>query len=216
VTYMRVTRDQRGYENTFLLHTPRPGERPRILYWYRTAPGIRVGRIPLDEDAIRSIEEQHPDIEFDWPQLIEEASMTPPDVERRPERRRRPTRPREAGVDEPLSDETIVPEAVPEIEEARLDTPDEPLVEIVPTRAEPSPNPLLEQLVGREIAHRLRSRYAELSARIRELPQSDATRAALQLRAEALDPDRWLTMEAILHGVQHADRLFDELRPDIE
>jgi hypothetical protein len=77
-------------------------------------------------------------------------------------------------------------------------------------------NPLLEQLVGREIAERLRTRYAEISARLWDSAQDAATRAALQARADALDPDRWTTVEAILYGVQHADRLFDELRHDIE
>jgi hypothetical protein len=31
---------------------------------------VRVGRAPLDEDAIRLIEEHHPDIRFDWPQIL--------------------------------------------------------------------------------------------------------------------------------------------------
>ena len=42
-----------------------------MLYWYRSAPGVRVGRPALDEDAIRTIEEQHPEIEFDWPHILE-------------------------------------------------------------------------------------------------------------------------------------------------
>ena len=68
--FLRLTRDRRGFENTFLMHADRPGDRPRLLYWYRTAPGIVQGRSPLDEEAIRTIEEQHPDIEFDWPAIL--------------------------------------------------------------------------------------------------------------------------------------------------
>ena len=41
--FLRVTRDQRGYETTFLLHAAHAGGRPRVLYWYRTAPGIVLG-----------------------------------------------------------------------------------------------------------------------------------------------------------------------------
>ena len=70
VPFLRLTRDRRGFENTFLMHADRPGDRPRLLYWYRTAPGIVLGRSPLDEDAIRTIEEQHPDIDFDWPAIL--------------------------------------------------------------------------------------------------------------------------------------------------
>jgi hypothetical protein len=31
---------------------------------------VRVGRAALDEEAIRLIEEHHPDIRFDWPQIL--------------------------------------------------------------------------------------------------------------------------------------------------
>ena len=62
------------------MHADRPGDRPRLLYWYRTAPGIGLGRSPLDEDAIRTIEEQHSDIDFDWPAILALAEvMTPED-----------------------------------------------------------------------------------------------------------------------------------------
>src|SRR5687767_6406309 len=62
------------------MHADRPGDRPRILYWYRTAPGVGLGRAPLDEDAIRTIEDQHPDIEFDWPAILTLSEvMTPED-----------------------------------------------------------------------------------------------------------------------------------------
>ena len=78
--FLRLTRDRRGFENTFLMHADRPGDRPRLLYWYRTAPGIALGRSPLDEDAIRTIEDQHPDIDFDWPAILALAEvMTPED-----------------------------------------------------------------------------------------------------------------------------------------
>jgi hypothetical protein len=44
--------------------------RSRILYWFRTPPGVRIGRSALDEDAIRLIEEHNPDIEFDWTRIL--------------------------------------------------------------------------------------------------------------------------------------------------
>jgi hypothetical protein len=215
VTYVRVARDQRGYETTLLLHTPRPGGRPRVLYWYRTAPGVRVGRAPLDEEAIRTIEEQHPDIEFDWPQLFEEASSLPPDVERRPERpRRKATRPKEAA---PLEADPI--EALPLDEELSETAPvvlleQELLKEEPPGPTRLAVNPLLDQLVGREIATRLRARYDEVASKIDALDPSDA-RSAWQARADRLDPDRWSSPEAILDGIQNADRLFDELKREL-
>jgi hypothetical protein len=216
VTYVRVTRDHRGYETTFLLHSARPGAPPRILYWYRTAPGVRVGRPALDEDAIRTIEDQHPDIEFDWPQLLEEASVTPPDVERRPERRRR-SRP----ADEPVEFAADTSPVITAAEPAAAATPRDSNATLPPSAersmpiVEASRNQLLDQLVGREIASRLRARYREITVRIAEARPDDERLSVWRSRAEALDPDRWLTPHDILHGVEHADRLFDELRRDV-
>ena len=208
---MRVARDQRGYEITYLLHSPRPGERPRVLYWYRTAPGVRVGRRALDEDAIRAIEEQHPDVEFDWPTLLEEAESVPPEVERRPERpRRKPRLPEGVSIAEGMESALSVPAAAGG--PAARNAPPTPLAPSAPSA--PAKNLLLDQLVGREIASRLRDRYAEVCERLSELPD-DAARAAWQQRADALDPDRWASAEAILEGIRHADRLFDELKREL-
>jgi hypothetical protein len=54
--------------------------RSRILYWFRTPPGVRVGRAPLDEDAIRLIEEHNPDVEFDWTQILKGQEAVPLDT----------------------------------------------------------------------------------------------------------------------------------------
>jgi hypothetical protein len=228
VNYVRVARDQRGYETTMLLHSPRPGERPRVLYWYRTAPGVRVGRAPLDEEAIRIIEERHPDIEFDWAQLFEEASNLPPDVERRPERpRRKVPRPKETISAEatPVALAIVADEPSAQARETAFE-PDLPVSDLPTHRSEseaarPAPrrsleptNPLLDQLVGREIATRLRARYDEVATRIDALDASEA-RSAWQARADALNPDRWSSPEAILTGIQSADRLFDELKREL-
>lgn len=221
---MRVTRDQRGYETTFLLHSARPGERPLVLYWYRTAPGVRVGRRALDEDAIRTLEEQHPDIEFDWPTLLEEAESAPAEVERRPERPRR-KRPGAEGTEDaeqksptaittppaPTSGAPVTSAPAPVVAATNASVPVTPVAGLAPAAPLRARNALLEQLVGREIAFRLRARYAEVSARLSELPD-DEIRAAWQKRADALDPDRWDSAEAILAGIQHADRLFDDLK----
>jgi hypothetical protein len=59
------------------------------LYWFRTPPGVRVGRLPFDADVQRAIEAQNPGITFDWKRLL--ATPIPPpsvDVERWRERRR--------------------------------------------------------------------------------------------------------------------------------
>ncbi len=67
--YLRFSRDIRGYEHTYVLHGFRSGSRPQLLYWFRTPPNITVGRLPLDEEAIRSIEACNPDVTFDWTKM---------------------------------------------------------------------------------------------------------------------------------------------------
>jgi hypothetical protein len=82
VAFLRFSRDRRGYENTFLLHAAKPRgekERPRLLYWFRTPPHLKVGRTAFDDDARRLLEGEHPDVEFDWSRLLESAVAGSPD-----------------------------------------------------------------------------------------------------------------------------------------
>lgn len=70
--FLRFSRDKRGYEHTYLVQaTNRRGKpiRPRILYWYRTPPGVKLGRVPFDEEVRRTLEAQNPGITFDWDAL---------------------------------------------------------------------------------------------------------------------------------------------------
>jgi hypothetical protein len=66
---LRFDRDRRGYETTALLHAGR-GRGKRLLYWFRTPPGVRVGRAPIDETAIRLLEQHNPDVQFDWTRIL--------------------------------------------------------------------------------------------------------------------------------------------------
>ena len=88
--FLRFSRDKRGYENIYLVHTQsRRGKAPRqrILYWYRTPPGVKVGRPPFDEEARRRIEAQNPELSFDWPAIV--ATPIPPPAENEQWRERR-------------------------------------------------------------------------------------------------------------------------------
>ena len=76
------------------MHTPRRRgvkAEPRILYWFRTPPGVRVGRSALDEDAIRMLEEHNPDVHFDWTRMLkqpQQTAMPEPRSAQLPQRRR--------------------------------------------------------------------------------------------------------------------------------
>lgn len=235
--FLKLTRDRRGYEHTFLLHADTPGERPRVLYWYRTAPGVLIGRAALDEEAIRHIEEQHPLIEFEWPAILALREAMPPEDEEgapRPERRERRSGRREpagrggsrdvgsrdSGRDQRGSGRQAPPRT-PE-SEAVMATAGDPVTEesdqpsvvsfFDTPPAAPTTRGLLEELVGREIATRLRARHAEIMARIHEQPFDAPTLAGWVARAEVLDPDTWLTPDSVLAGVRDADAAFERLR----
>ena len=249
--FLKLTRDRRGFEHTYLLHADTPGERPRILYWYRTAPEVAIGRPALDEDAIRQIEDQHPLIDFDWPAILALRDAMPPEEEAAPQgrearrdrrgdrrdewrersRSRTGTRPGAGAPTVHVPDVhrpgTVAADTVGSGPDTGFDeTPDGERIASVDAEvfdaegdatgaAEEAPastHGLLEELVGREIATRLRARHAELLARIREQAFDEPTRAAWLSRADALDPDTWVTPHDVLDGVQHADQRFDELR----
>jgi hypothetical protein len=90
VPFVRFARDKRGYEYVYLVHDSTRGSqssRPVVLYWYRTPPGVRVGRQPFDEEVRQRLEAQNPEIRFDW-RAITSAQPPPPDAEHWRERRR--------------------------------------------------------------------------------------------------------------------------------
>lgn len=91
MAFVRFSRDTRGYEHIYLIQpSPARGKpsRPRVLYWFRTPPGVKVGREPFDEAARRALEAQNPELTFDWKTLLTMAATPPPDVEHWRERRR--------------------------------------------------------------------------------------------------------------------------------
>jgi hypothetical protein len=90
LAFLRFSRDKRGIESFALVHatTNRRGKvRPRVLYWFRTPPDIKVGRTPFDAEVRRALEKQNPDITFDW-RAIEETPIPSADADKWRERRR--------------------------------------------------------------------------------------------------------------------------------
>jgi len=242
VPYLRFTRDRRGYENTYLLHAAYPGERPRVLYWYRSAPDVRVGRAALDHEAIREIESAHPEILFDWSEILEMGAMAQPEVEQpRQPRKRLPPRPRDesrdrrpphppeprpaaqaAGVESASGvadfDQAAADAWLAEASDAEVAVASEMEAVFVHDVGSPPAAPtagLLDELVGRGIATRLRGRYAELSARLAAHPADETTKEIWRVRLEDLNPETWVTAGEVMAGMSRADALYDALRQEI-
>lgn len=230
--YLRFSRTRQGYEHTYVLHTFRSEgrSRPRLLYWFRTPPGVRVGRRPLDEEAIRAIEEGNPNLTFDWSRMLKVRPAPRPEPAARGARSRPAGRGRRGGrtgkdVPAVAAPGGTAASAAPPIEPAasadQADreeatgawAEDPPAAEDLdaPDRAEPWRHPVVT-LMGDEMLERLRARYAEMLVRIGEKRLDPAARAAIRAQVEALNPDGWRTVEAAVHGIERFEAEADAVR----
>lgn len=88
MAYLRFSRDTHGYEHFQLVEplTRRGRTRPRVLYWFRSPPGVKVGRDPFDDETRRALEARYPSVAFDWRRIVD--TPIPSDAEKWRERRR--------------------------------------------------------------------------------------------------------------------------------
>ena len=224
--FLRVLRDKRGYETTYLMHWFRDGnrQRSRILYLFRTPPGVKVGRDPIDPSIIREIESLHPEIEFDWRALRENQQIV--DIAPEP-RRQRPSR--GPGRSEPAEGRKGRRE---EREKPAAEKPptERPKVEARPPRTDagtetqpPQPfdsaqgRPRLNIPAGIEGATRedqlvfLLNWYLNLRERVPHRTQDPIRREALRALVERLNPEVWAGEEAIVAGLQDAAEALQRL-----
>ena len=95
--FLRVVRDKRGYETTYLIHEARDAgaTTARLLYVFRSPGGVRVGRAALDVPLRRELEARFPDVRFEWETMLSGQQVIDAAPEpRRP--RRRPQTPQDA------------------------------------------------------------------------------------------------------------------------
>lgn len=174
-----------------------------MLYWFRTPPGVKVGRSALDENAIRLLEELNPAVQFDWTRILKGEGREEP---RRPEIRRREPARRPAST--PPAPPVRFPRPVPELlgeDEHGLEEP-----EVAPDAVE-APSAAHARL-GAEGVLRLRARYAELRARLNERVTSAELLEQLNDRVERLNPDTWVTADEVTAGLEQYEAVFEELR----
>ena len=230
--FLRLSRDKRGCEITSLLHTfgRRGKTRPRILYLFRTPPNVKVGRAALDEEAIRSIEENNPELTFDWTRILQRQAPVAETEEGRPAetrdradesvaaergRARRDasgshdagSRPTGQGGEAARRRERRKPDRdrTRPRHEAAGAAPDAQGQGIVrPGEGEP-------QLAPGELA-RLRARFAEVQARISERVTDPGRLEQLRREAERLNPDVWKTAADVGRGLREFESVCQGLR----
>lgn len=217
----------------------RRGQRATILYWFRSPPNVKVGRAALDEDAIRALEETHPDLIFDWPQILQTPVRSDrPFEEPRPARVESSRRPVPAPTPRPIprsvhlasAIEEIVDEAPPRAETPAPAVSDQTM--IAPSSAS-DPELLTASnsasdpkfAVGHEVSVShpsgilnsehlsvLRARYAELSARLSERITDPVRLESLREQAAKLDPDAWVTAQEVRHHLEDYELVYQALR----
>jgi hypothetical protein len=184
VPFLRVIRDKRGYETTYLMHWCREGtkQKSRILYVFRTPGGVRVGRDPLESDVLRQIEAEHPDIEFDWNAVFHNQQVIETTSEpRRPRKRPSAEAPAEAAPAPPPPAPRLTVPAV--IEGA---TPDEQIA-----------------FLGRW--------YAAIREKIPQRAPDPARQEVLYALTERLNPAAWTDADQITAGLQGAAEALQRL-----
>jgi hypothetical protein len=187
VPFLRVIRDKRGYETTYLMHWCRDGtrQRSRILYMFRSPGGVRVGREALEADVLKQIEAQHPDIEFDWNAVFHNQQV----IETAPEQRRARKRP--AGE-----------AAVEDAPAQQQQQPPPPRFTVPPTIEGATPD---EQIAF------LSQWYSAIREKIPQRAQDPERQQALFALAERLNPAAWTDADEITAGLEQAAEALQRL-----
>ena len=193
--FLRVIRDKRGYETTYLMHWLRDGsrQRSRILYVFRTPGGVRVGRESLEPDVLREIESRHPEINFDWKTLFANQQLVESSSEpRRPRKRKR-------------EDEPAAPAA------AAAPPAGEPESQVAPAPPRPSIPASLQGATPDEQIAFLNHWYPLVRERIPQRTSDPARLEALTALAERLNPAAWTDADQIAEGLVRAAEALERL-----
>ena len=194
--FLRVIRDKRGYETTYLMHLYRDGARQRskILYVFRTPGGVRVGRDPLEPDVLRQIESQYPDIQFNWATVRESQQLIETSAE---PRRRRPRREEEGSP-------VVTPPPV-----ALAAAP------AVPASPPPPPRLAIPSVIEGETPDQriafLSHWHPIIRERIPHRTSDPARQEALNALADRLNPANWTDADEITAGLQQAAEALERL-----
>ena len=176
--FLRVIRDKRGYETTYLMHWFQDNgrQRSRILYAFRSPSGTRVGRDALDPGLMRQLELQNPGIPFDWKAVLGDKQVIEPSPELR---RRRPKK-----GEEP---------------KAAVAAPPPPVAKVAPPPAAQPPRPMipaaLEGLTPEDRVAFLEHWYPIVRERVDRRASDPDRHAALLSLAERMNPAGWAPEE---------------------
>jgi hypothetical protein len=152
-----------------------------------------VGRVPLDQDALREIEAQYPDISFDWRAVFDSRQV----IESGPE----PRRPRRPSSEAAVSAATVAGEV--------------PLQPAGAGGATGSSSPPIPARLGGETADErvafLAHWYPLARERVLRRMHDPVRRDALLALAERLNPTVWTSADEVSTGLEHAAEALERL-----
>jgi hypothetical protein len=213
VPFLRVIRDKRGYETTYLMHWYREGarQRSRILYVFRSPGGVHVGRASLDPEVQRDLEAQHPDIVFDWKAVFDNKQLVESTPEmRRPRKRRRGEE--EPAAAPPLPAQTAAAAAPADDQSARTEGADRAHGQASDVRPARTLIPAaIEGATPDEQTAFLTQWYPVVRDRIPQRTADPARREALLALAERMNPAAWTDADQIAAGLQQASEALERL-----
>lgn len=192
--FLRIIRDRRGYETTYLIHWYREGQKQRskVLFVFRSPSGVRVGRAPFESAVMREIEAQNPDISIAWDEVRASQQI----VETSPEPRRR--RPR---VEPPEAADVETPVEPPPA--AASAASPQPRVETVPAAVVGATSD--EQISF--LAHW----YPLIKERLTNRASEPGRRDGLLALAERLNPAAWTDADELSEGLAGAAEALERL-----
>lgn len=192
--FLRVIRDKRGYETTYLIHWYREGpkQRSKVLFVFRTPSGVRVGRAPFEPSVMREIEAQNPDIPIAWDEV--RASQQVVEVSPEPRRRRPRVEPPEP-ADADAQDDTPTP--------AGSAAPATPRIEAIPS--------MLVGATSDEQVSFLAHWYPIVRERVANRASDPERREGLLALVERLNPAAWTDADELADGLVGAAEALERL-----
>ena len=180
---------------------------------------------------MRRIEQQNPDIEFDWPRILKGGGtpateprppVPPTDVRRgrQHEGRRGPPPARHQPTAAPKPIEALPPSPPPvdNVDHDDAERDGMPSVESMagddrtPSTIAGDVDTPAHARLGPEGVGRLRARHAEIRARLAERVTDPARRDELALTVERLNPDTWKTSDEVAAGLEQYEVVLASLR----
>ncbi len=190
--FLRVIRDKRGYETTYLMdwYQESGRQRSRVLYAFRGPGGVRVGRLPLEPATMHELEVCYPAVTFDWKTIFADRQV----IESGPDlRRRRPRR-------EEAPSETTEQPAKPA-----------PKAQTPPPAAHPAIPSALEGETPADRMAFLADWYPKVRERVEHRTTDPARREALLTLAERLNPSAWDVSADLTEPLAHAAEALERL-----